>query len=97
MRFNHIQTLIIKPTTLIPSSDSPDPVCAYPELLQYAGRLKAAKRIMNNLPTLELLVLMLPEKNFGFTREGEGGAVVQNELEVDDDAWMDVQLTGDVE
>ncbi|KIJ95238.1 hypothetical protein K443DRAFT_332773 [Laccaria amethystina LaAM-08-1] len=97
MHFNHIQTLIIKPGTFIPSPDSPDPVCAYPELLQYAERLEAAKRVMNDLPTLELLVLMLPERNFGFTREGEGAAVVQNEVEVDDDAWMDVQVTVDVE
>jgi hypothetical protein len=97
MRFNRIQTLILKPATLIPSPDSPDPVCAYPELRQYAGRLEVAKRVMNNLPTLELLVLVLPERNFGFTREGEGGAVVQNEVEVDNDAWMDIQLTVDVE
>jgi len=52
---------------------------------------------MNDLPTLELLVLMLPEKNFGFMHEEEGGAVVQNEVEVDDDVWMDVQLTVDVD
>lgn len=51
---------------------------------------------LNNLPTLEVLVLMLPEWNFGFTRKGGGGVVVQNEVEVDDDVWMDVQLTVDV-
>lgn len=39
---------------------------------------------------------MLPEWNFGFTRKGGGGVVVQNEVEVDDDVWMDVQLTVDV-
>ena len=54
---------------------------------------------MNNLPTLESLVLILPEKNFRFTRDEEGGGavwVVQNEAEVDDDAWMKVQLTDDL-
>jgi hypothetical protein len=72
------------------------PTSAYPDLLQYARRLEVAERIMNNLPTLESLVLILPEKNFGFTRDGEGGMVVQSEVEVDDNAWMNVQLADDL-
>jgi len=51
---------------------------------------------MNNLPTLESLVLILPEKNYGFTRDEEGGGVVQSEVEVDDNAWMNVQLADDL-
>ena len=54
---------------------------------------------MNNLPTFESLVLILPKKNSEFTRdEGAGGTfwVVQNEVEVDDDAWMKVRLTDDL-
>ena len=66
------------------------PISAYPDLL---------RRIMNNLPTFESLVLILPKKNSEFTRdEGAGGTfwVVQNEVEVDDEAWMKVRLTDDL-
>ena len=92
MRFIPLRTLVIKPATV-------NPLFAYPDLLQHIRRLEVAKRIMNNLPTLESLVLILPEKNYEFTRdEGGGGAVwvVQNEVEVDDDAWMKVQLADDL-
>ena len=97
MRFTRLKTLVIKPATVNPLLDSP--ISAYPDLLRPTRRLEVAERIMNNLPTLESLVLILPEKNYEFTRdEGGGGAVwlVQNEVEVDDDAWMKVQLTDDL-
>ena len=96
MRFTRLKTLVIKPATVNPLLDPP--ISAYPDLLQHTQRLEVAERIMNNLPTLESLVLILPEKNYEFTRdEGGGGAVwvVQSEVEVDDDAWMKVQLTDD--
>ena len=97
MRFTRLRTLVVKPATVNPLLDSP--ISAYPDLLQHTRRLEVAERIMNNLPTLESLVPILPEKNYEFTRdEGGGGAVwlVQNEVEVDDDAWMKVQLTDDL-
>ena len=97
MRFTRLKTLVIIPAKVNPLLDSP--ICVYPDLLQHTRRLEVAERIMNNLPTLESLVLILPEKNYEFTRdEGGGGAVwvVQNEVEVDDDAWMKVQLTDDL-
>ena len=97
MRFTRLKTLVIKPATVTPLLDPP--ISAYPDLLQHTRRLEVAERIMNNLPTLESLVLILPEKNYEFTRdEGGGGAVwlVQSEVEVDDDAWMKVQLTDDL-
>ena len=74
------------------------PITAYPDLLQPTWHSEVAELIMNNLPTLKSLVLILPEKNFRFTRDQErGGAVwlMQNEVEVDNDAWMKVQLTDD--
>ena len=97
MRFTCLRTLVIKPTNANPLLDPP--ITAYPDLLQPTRPLEVAERIMNNLPTLESLVLILPEKNFRFTHDEEGGGavwVVQNEVEVDDDAWMKVQLTDDL-
>ena len=97
MCFTRLRTLVVKPATVTPLLDPP--ISAYPDLLQHTWRLEVAERIMNNLPTLESLVLILPEKNYEFTREeGGGGAVwlVQSEVEVDDDAWMKVQLTEDL-
>ncbi|EDR13147.1 uncharacterized protein LACBIDRAFT_322616 [Laccaria bicolor S238N-H82] len=100
MRFTRLRTLVIKPATVVnPLSDASSPTSAYPDLLQHVRRLEVAERIMNNLPTLELLILILPEKNYRFTRDEGAVWLVQNliEVEVDDDAWMKVRLTDDLE
>ena len=75
----------VSPAT--PLLDSP--ISAYPDLLQDTRRLEVAERIMNNLPTLESLVLILPEKNYPFTRDEEGGRAVRLVLR-----WMWIMMHG---